>query len=122
MNSKLPYILAIFFGLIVPFMPQMEPYPFVLGLVYFVGGSLFGFFWPKASWRWGVWIMGPMIFFLLLSVAFAGQVEVFLKKDLPVLIMAIVATCLGAFLFARFKQSRRKFTEEQLPNAASNQN
>ncbi len=113
MNSKLPFILAIFFGLTIPLIPEMEPYPFVLGLVYFVGGSLFGFFWPNESWRWGVWIVGPMIFFLLLSVAFAGQVEVFLKKDLPVLLMAIVAACLGAFLFAKFKLNRRKVFEKQ---------
>jgi hypothetical protein len=108
MNSKYPYILAIITGLTVPFIPEMKPFLFIHGLIYFFGGSLFGFLWPKESWRWGIWITGPMIVLIMLSVLFAGQVGMFLKKDLPILLLAIISTCLGSFLLARFKNKRTK--------------
>jgi hypothetical protein len=112
MNSKYPYILAIIFGLIVPFIPEIEPFPITLGLIYLFGGSLFGFFWPKESWRWGVWIVGPTVVLLGLSVLFGGQLEMFLKKDLPMLLIAIISTCLGSFLLSWFKHSRTKQIEK----------
>ncbi|NNT71450.1 hypothetical protein HKT18_04385 [Flavobacterium sp. IMCC34852] len=101
-----PYLLAIILGLAIPFIPEMEPFPIILGIIYFICGSLFGFVWPKPSWRWGIWITGPMTVLLLLSVLFAGQVDVFLKKDLPLLLLAITTTGLGSFLFARLKNKR----------------
>lgn len=110
MNSKYPYILAIITGLIVPFIPEMKPLLFILGLIYFFVGSLFGFLWPKESWRWGIWIVGPMIVLIGLSVLFAGQLEIFLKKDLPILLVGIISACIGSFLFAWFKNSRIKKT------------
>jgi len=112
MNSKYPYILAIILGLIVSFIPEMEPFPITLSLIYLFGGSLFGFLWPKESWRWGLWIVGPTVVLLGLSVLFAGQLEMFLKKDLPILLLAIISTCLGSFLLAWFKHSRTKQTEK----------
>ena len=112
MNSKYPYILAIIFGLIVPLIPEMEPFPVTLGLIYLFGGSLFGFLWPKESWHWGIWIVGPTVVLVGLSVLFGGQLEMFLKKDLPLLLLAIIAACLGSFLLARFKHSRAKRTEK----------
>lgn len=112
MNSKYPYILAVILGLIVPFIPEMEPYPIPLCLIYFVGGSLIGFLSPKESWRWGLWIVGPMIILLVLSVAFAGQLEMFLKKDLPILLLTLISACLGSFLLAKFKHSRTKVSEK----------
>lgn len=110
MYSKYPYILAIITGLTVPFIPAMEHFLFILGLIYFFGGSLFGFLWPKESWRWGIWIVGPMIVLIGLSVLFAGKLEMFLKKDLPILLVAIISACLGSFLLAWFKNSRIKET------------
>jgi hypothetical protein len=109
--SKYPYVLAIIFGLLVPFIGDIEPFPFPLALMYFFGGGLFGFLWPKVSWRWGFWIVGPMIGLIGLSVLFAGQLEVFLKKDLPILVVAITSACLGSFISAWFKHRRRKATE-----------
>lgn len=103
MNSKYPYILAIIFGLTVPFFPEMKPFPIILGLIYFFGGSLFGFLWPKISWLWGIWIGGPMFILLGLSVLFTGQMEMFLQKDLPMLVVPLTTSCLGAFISARFK-------------------
>ena len=77
MNSKYPYILAIVLGLTIPFIPEIEPFPIILGLIYLFGGSLFGFLWPKESWRWGIWIVGPMVVLIGLSVLFAGQFDIF---------------------------------------------
>jgi peptidoglycan/LPS O-acetylase OafA/YrhL len=112
MNLKYPYILAIIIGFTMPFIPEMKPFPIILGLMYFFAGSLFGYLWPKESWRWGIWIVGPMIALLGLSVLFAGQLDVFLKKDLPIFLLAIIAACLGSFLSAWFKNSRTKGTEK----------
>ncbi|MEO6221155.1 MAG: hypothetical protein ABIO81_12050 [Ginsengibacter sp.] len=109
-NSKYPYVLAIVFGLLIPFIPDIEPFPIPLGLMYLFGGSLFGFLWPKQSWRWGLWIVGPMIVFIGLSVLFAGQLEMFLKKDLPILILAITSACLGSFILSWVKHLRTKAT------------
>ena len=112
MNSKYPYILAIILGLAVRFIPEIEPFPIILGIIYFICGSLFGFLWPKESWLWGIWITGPMIVLMGLSVLFAGQLEVFLKKDLPILLLAIISTCLGSFLLSSFKNRRTKEIEK----------
>ncbi len=109
--SKYPYVLAIIYGLLVPFIPDLEPFPFPLALIYFIGGGLFGFLWPKVSWRWGLWIAGPMIALIGLSVLFAGQFEVFIKKDLPILVLAIISACSGSFVLAWFKHRRTKATE-----------
>ena len=109
--SKYSYALAIIFGLLIPFIPEIEPFPFPLALIYFFGGGLFGFLWPKVSWRWGLWIVGPMIVFMGLSVLFAGDLEVFFKKDLPILALAITSACLGGFIFAWLKLRRIKATE-----------
>ena len=109
--SKYAYVLAIIYGLLVPFIPVMEPFSFLLGLIYFIGGGLFGFLWPKLSWRWGLWIAGPMIALIGLSVLFGGQLDVFLKKDLPILVLAIISACLGGFVLAWFKHRRTKATE-----------
>lgn len=106
--SKFPYILAIIFGLIVLFIPEMEPFPVPLALIFLFGGGIFGFLWPKESWRWGLWIAGPVFFFLGLSVLFAGQLDIFLKKDLPILLLAITSACLGSFILAWFKSKRSK--------------
>lgn len=112
MKSAYPYILAITSGLAIPFIPEIDPFPIIIGIIYFICGSLFGFLWPKESWRWGIWIIGPMIVLIGLSVLFAGEVEMFLKKDLPVLLIAIICTCLGSLLFAWFKNGRTKEFEK----------
>lgn len=104
--SKFPYTLAIIFGLIVPFIPEMEPFPVPIALIFLFGGGIFGFLWPKESWHWGLWIAGPMFFLLGLSVLFAGQLDIFLKKDLPIMLLAIICACLGSFVLAKFKSRR----------------
>ena len=108
MKSKYPYILAVVLGLAVPIIPEIKAFPIILGLVYFSIGSLFGFLWPKESWRWGLWITGPMIVLVALSVLFAGQLDVFLKKDLPLLLLGFISTSLGSLLSAWIKNNRKK--------------
>lgn len=72
-------------------------------IIFLLAGGLFGFLWPNESWRWGLWIAGPLVALLGLSVLFAGQLDVFLQKDLPVLLLSITAACLGSFISARYK-------------------
>lgn len=112
MKSNYPYILAIIFGLAIPFIPEINPFPVILGFVYFVTGSLFGFLWPKESWRWGLWITGPMIVLVGLSVLFAGNLEIFLQKDLPILFLGLISTCLGSLLLSWIKLNRVKHIEK----------
>jgi hypothetical protein len=109
-NPRYPFILAILYGILAPFfLPQfissesVELLLIPLGLVYLFGGSLFGFIWPRQSWRWGFWIAGPMIVLIGLSVLFTGKLEVFFNKDLMILILPIASACLGSFILARVK-------------------
>ncbi len=81
-------------------------YYLLVGIVLFIVGLILGFVWPEKSWRWGVWICVPIILLVGLSVLFAGNVDAFLKKDLPVMLVAFVASCVGGFLGARFKQRK----------------
>ena len=112
MHSKLPYILAVISGFAIRFVPDTQNVLVIPGLIFFFAGSLFGFLWPKESWRWGIWIVGPVIVLTGLSVLFAGQPDMFLKKDLPVILIALIAACLGGFISAWFKNSRSKKIEK----------
>lgn len=113
MNSKYLQTLAILLGLVIPFIPEIGPFPISTCLIYFFAGGLLGFLSPKESWRWGLWIVAPMAALLVLSVVFAGQIEMLFKKDLPLLFLALISASLGSFLFARFKQSRNKVSERK---------
>ena len=106
MKSVFPYILAVLVGLSIPFVPEIEPFPITLGIIFLICGSIFGFLWPKESWRWGLWIVGPLFLLIMVSVLFAGQLDVFFKKDLPKILIAITATSIGSALLARYKKSR----------------
>lgn len=105
-SPKYPYILAIISGLVAFFIPATETFSIILPLVFLFAGGVFGFLWPKESWRWGFWIALPLLAFLSLSLLFAGQLDVFLKKDLPPLLFAMTAACFGSFISAWFKQRR----------------
>ena len=105
MFSKHPHyrnVLAIFIGIILMVIPNIEPFPFILGLLYFTCGAIFGFFWPKKSWRWGLWIAGPLLLLMLFSIAFAGLPKVFIQ-DIMVIIVPIIAASFGGFAGAWFK-------------------
>lgn len=103
---KYPYVLAIIFGIVAFFIPVTNPFSISLAIVFLFAGGLLGFFWPKESWRWGFWVATPMLAFLGPSLLFAGQLDVFLKKDLPQLLFVIATACLGSFIAARYKQKR----------------
>ncbi len=106
MTSKFPYILAVLVGLSIPFIPEIEPFLIILGIIFLLCGSVFGFLWPKESWRWGLWIVGPLFLLIMVSVLFAGQLDIFLNKDLPKLIVAIVSTSIGSAILSRYQKSR----------------
>jgi ABC-type multidrug transport system permease subunit len=103
MVTKYPgyiYILVIATGIGIMFIHDIEPFPYVLGLIYLFCGLLFGILWPQKSWRWGLWIAGPMLFLMLLSTAFAGITRIFLE-DVLVIIVPITSACLGSFVGSR---------------------
>ena len=107
-NPKLPYIFAIIAGLISPVIPGMGIYPFPIAAFFFISGSLLGYLSPKKSWRWGIWLCGPILALTGLSVLFAGNIEVFLKKDLSVLLLAFLLASMGALVFSRIKTGQTK--------------
>ena len=102
------YIAAIIAGLIIVFIPDMAPSPFPLAMIYLVIGFLLGFIWSGQSWRWGLWIFAPMFFIIGLSVAFSGHLEVFKRKDLPIMVVAVIAACGGSFAGSWFKSRGMK--------------
>jgi len=106
--SKISYLLAIISGFIIPLTAGIEPFPIPLVLFCLLVAGAFGFFWPGESWRWGIWIVGPSFCLTILSIAFAGQVEIFIKKDLPVFLIAIVSVFLGSFVFALISNRQTK--------------
>ncbi len=106
LSAIYPYILAILFGFTVFFFPATELFSPTLALVYLFGGGLFGYFWPEKSWRWGFWIAVPITTLLGLSLLFAGQPDMFMKKDLPLLLLIITAGCFGGFMVAWFKRNQ----------------
>ena len=107
-HSKIPYLLAIISGFIIPLTAVIEPFPIPLVLFCLLIAGAFGFFWPNESWRWGIWIIGPSFCLTILSIAFAGQVELFIKKDLPVFLIALISVCLGSFVFAMISNKKTK--------------
>ncbi len=76
------------------------------GIVFLIVGLIFGFAWPKKSWRWGLWICSPMIILIGLSVVFAGNLTAFLKQDLPIILIGLIAGCSGGFMGAWLKKRR----------------
>ena len=106
-SSKYPYFLAIIFGLVAFFLTATEPFSIPLVLVFLFGGGLLGFLWPDESWHWGLWMAGSILALLSLSVLFAGQVDIFLKKDLPPLLLAIASGCIGGLISARYKRRQK---------------
>jgi hypothetical protein len=78
----------------------------IIGIVLLITGLTFGYVWPKKSWRWGLWISSPIIILIGLSVAFSGNVTAFLKHDLPVIFISLLAACSGSVIGAWFKKRR----------------
>ena len=104
------YVLAMISGLAVAFIPETSPFLFTVGLIFILGGSVFGYMWPKESWRLGLWMTGPMMALTGFSVLFAGQVDVFLEKDAPILLVAMMSACAGSSLLAWFKRQSASCT------------
>jgi len=75
-------------------------------LVYGLFGFLSGVVWPSTSWKWGIILSGPLILILGFSLAFAGYLGVFVRKDLPVLVACVAAGCAGARLGSRATERR----------------
>jgi hypothetical protein len=103
MKSNIVYILAVVAGFLLLFIPAIEPFPWVNAFFYLLAGGIGGYWWPLVSWRWGLWLVVPVLALTGLSVLFAGQIDVFLEKDLPLLLAGLAAASLGGFAAARMR-------------------
>ncbi len=103
MKRNIVYILATVAGFLLLFIPSIEPFPWVNAFFYFVAGGIGGYWWPLVSWRFGLWMVLPVLALTGLSVLFAGQIDVFLEKDLPLLLAGLAAASLGGFAAARLR-------------------
>jgi hypothetical protein len=100
--SKTLKLLAIMVGILVPFMlPDASLW--MISLTYLLIGIAFGFFQPKGTWWWGLWIAGPAIVLIGSSVLFSGHLDVFVQKDLPILVLGAAAACFGSYAGAQFR-------------------
>jgi len=106
--SKFPYLLAIISGFFVPMIANIDPFPIPLIIFCFIVAAAFGYIWLLESWRWIFWIIGPSFTLTILSIAFTGQLDVFMEKDLPVFLIAIVFVFSGSFVFALISQKANK--------------
>lgn len=104
--SKLSFSLAIITGFFLPLTAYLEPAPYAFSAICFLLGGLFGFFWPKESWKWGFWISLPSLALVALSLIFTGQYDIFMEKDLQVLLIVLFASASGSFLFSIFTKNR----------------
>ena len=84
---------------------------FLNAAIYLFIGIVVGLLWPMGSWRLGVWLSIPIVILMVLSLFFTGYVDVFLRKDLPVLIPIVTTACLGGIVGSRLRNLDRKETE-----------
>ena len=109
--ARLVYVMAVISGVIV--FALTSSFNLGPGLSFFIivdaGSSLaaiiFGYFWPSQSWRWGLWVLSPLLVMMLLSIAFAGLGSHILK-DILITAIAVLVSCTGGILGAWFKERR----------------
>jgi hypothetical protein len=101
------YLIAFVLGISVFSFFGKEFQPLLLALYFLFTGALLGYLWPQKSWRWGLWLTGPFLVFLGVSVLFAGGVEFFLSKEFPLLLLLIATPCLASFVLSRYKLESR---------------
>jgi len=85
--------------------------------IYLFFGTVVGLLWPIGSWKWGLWLSIPIVFLIGLSVLFAGNVGVFLTKDLPVLIAIVTSGGLGGLVGSRLRGTSRSVQNPDNGNA-----
>ncbi len=116
---KIIYTLAIMAGVVTVivslFVPDYKPIPPInvvdLALFFFVTLP-FALIWPSLSWRWGLWLIGPLTFFVVITLATAGEFLLFLKGDLPQLIECGLAACLGGVVGSTLRKGRTESSVE----------
>ena len=85
--------------------------------IYLFFGTVVGLLWPIGSWKWGLWLSIPIVFLIGLSVLFAGNVGIFLKKDLPVLIAIVTSGGHGGLVGSRLRGISRRVQNSDNGNA-----
>lgn len=73
----------------------------LLAAVYAAVGGALATALPRDGWRWGLWLVSPLWFLTLFSLAFTGGVRVFLEKDIAILVTAAAAATAGAHAVTR---------------------
>ncbi|MGO4906027.1 hypothetical protein [Flavobacterium sp. W20_MBD1_R3] len=57
-SFQFQYILAVLYGMGTFYLTSQEALLITFG-AFLVAGGLFGFIWPRESWLWGLWLLGP---------------------------------------------------------------
>ena len=116
---KIIYTLALMAGIVVVmaslYIPDYKPIPpiNVVDLALFFFATLpFALVWPAQSWKWGIWLIGPLTVFVVVTLATAGEFLLFLKGDLPQLIECGLAACLGGAVGSTLRKGKKEHLEE----------
>jgi hypothetical protein len=79
-----------------------------LGAMFAVFGLTAGLVRPAGRWHWGVALAIPLILFLGMSVAFAGQLQAFLIHDAPLVLGVLAGGTLGGQLGSWLRRRGRR--------------
>jgi hypothetical protein len=69
---------------------------FIFGVLYFIIGGIFGFYWPREGWRWGIYISLPIIGLIGISILFSG-LGGDIKGDLLLMLTLLAGSTAGSF-------------------------
>ena len=111
-QPRYAYAIAVFLGLLAAFAPAnlpLESPSFATAIVistaiFGAAGLLIGILWPGGAWRWGLWVVAPVLLLLTISLISSRQFAYFFRDSLPFLASRLVAACLGGFIGARLRK------------------
>jgi hypothetical protein len=81
-------------------------------VIYGVLALLFSFFWPKEGWQWGLWLCLPLLIMSGYKSLMAGGMSP-LATDAQLIVMALPAAGVGAFLGSRLSFRKEKTFKQQ---------
>ncbi len=102
-------VIAVVLGFVAAFTPANLPKEslafttivLISAVIFGTAGLLMGLLWPTRAWKWGLWVVAPGLFIVVISVIFSGEFGNFLRDDLPFLAAGLVTACLGGMIGAR---------------------
>lgn len=102
-TPKYAFVLAVVLGIAALAIPNNDYDILILIVGFVLAGTIFGYLWPVESWRWGLWLAGPIMGALALSLLFAGNLEAFVRYDLLYLTIPFASSALAAFMVSRYR-------------------